>query len=198
MIGDEKLVSFLQQMKASGETIEKLISTTLTEHFLFVPTKARYFIPASPEDFHRGNQMVLYFPDDMNRRLAFLLISSNVFYWHWRVFGDGFDVTSRDVLKFPLPTSIINSPEIDRLSSKLLATVPECRVTKLNAGKLIANLNFNKRMDILLEIDDWIVSSVAPDLELPRGVFAQSKSNSFLQQLEIVSAEQDESDFGES
>ena len=63
-----------------------------------------------------------------------------------------------------------------------------------NSGKLIANLNFNKRMDVLLEIDNWIVSSVAPDLELPQDVFAQSKSNSFLQQLDIAGVAQDESE----
>jgi len=74
---------------------------------------------------------------------------------------------------------------VDRLAQKLMAVVPECRVTKLNAGKLIANLNFNKRMDILLEIDRWIVSLAAPDLGLPERIFAQSKSPSFLQPLQF-------------
>ena len=90
-------------------------------------------------------------------------------------------MTSRNVLDFPLPTLEPDPTRLDELAAKLMGAVPECRVTKLNAGKLIANINFNKRMDILLEIDDWIISLVAPDLELPRGIFAESKSNSFLQ-----------------
>jgi len=40
-------------------------------------------------------------------------------------------------------------------------------------------------MDILLEIDRWIVSLAAPDLGLPERIFAQSKSPSFLQPLQF-------------
>lgn len=181
MIGDERLVTFLQRLQATGRTIKELVADETAKYRLFVPTKSRYFIPASPEDLQRRNQMTLSFVDEQSYRYALALISSNVFYWHWRVFGDGFDVTLRNVLRFPLPAPEPDSAQLDRLAAKLMAAVPECRVTKLNAGKLIANINFNKRMDILLEIDDWIISLVAPDLELPRGIFAESKSNSFLQ-----------------
>jgi len=186
MIGEENLVAFLQRLQATNLTIENLVTDEVTQYKLFVPTKARYFIPASPEDLQRRNQMVLTFPDEESYKYAFVLISSNVFYWHWRVFGDGFDVTLRDVLGLPLPSPKPDTERLGELAAKLRAVLPECRVTKLNAGKLIANLNFNKRIDVLLEIDNWIVSLVAPGLELPRDVFAQSKSNSFLRPLEIA------------
>ena len=50
-------------------------------------------------------------------------------------------------------------------------------------------------MDILLEIDNWIVKNVAPELKLPRDAFAQCKSNSFLHPLdfsELLVAEEPE------
>ena len=40
-------------------------------------------------------------------------------------------------------------------------------------------------MDILLDIDEWIVKQVAPDMDLPRGIFAQYKSHSLLRPLDL-------------
>lgn len=61
----------------------------------------------------------------------------------------------------------------------------DCATFKMNCGEPVPNYNFNKRMDILLDIDDWIVKHVAPDLNLPRDIFAQYKSNSFLRPLDL-------------
>ena len=162
MIGDMALVDFLQNMQKNGLTIKNLVSDSNndTTFKLFVPTRARYFIPASPEDFHRNNQMVLSFSSKEKFNLAFILISSNVFYWFWRAFGDGFDVAPRDVYDFPLPNMFIQQEKIDKLAEKLNSVIPECRVYKLNGGKLIPNINFNKRPDILQQIDQWICESL--------------------------------------
>lgn len=40
------------------------------------------------------------------------------------------------------------------------------------------NINFNKRMDLLISIDNWIITNVAPDLGLSSEDFLWSKSNS--------------------
>lgn len=61
------------------------------------------------------------------------------------------------------------------------------RASHQKADGQIQNIDFNKRMDILLDIDDWIVRHIAPDLDLPRGIFAQYKSNSFLRPLDLAS-----------
>ena len=47
------------------------------------------------------------------------------------------------------------------------------------------NYNFNQRIDVLLGLDEWLVRQVAPDLDLPRDIFAQYKSNSFLRPLDL-------------
>ena len=66
-----------------------------------------------------------------------------------------------------------------------LSAAESCATYHLKWGEWLPNYNFNKRMDILLDIDDWIVKHVAPDLNLPRDIFAQYKSNSFLRPLDL-------------
>jgi hypothetical protein len=61
----------------------------------------------------------------------------------------------------------------------------ECTTYKTFRGERIPNYNFNRRMDILLDIDAWIIRHIAPDLNLPRDIFAQYKSNSFLRPLDL-------------
>jgi hypothetical protein len=52
-------------------------------------------------------------------------------------------------------------------------------------GEKVPSYNFNKRMDVLIELDEWILKQVSPDLDLPSDIFAQSKSNSFLRPLDL-------------
>jgi len=49
----------------------------------------------------------------------------------------------------------------------------------------IVGYNLNKHMDILMDIDTWIVQQAAADLNLPRNVFAEHKASSFLRPLDV-------------
>ncbi len=71
------------------------------------------------------------------------------------------------------------------LRDALLSAAEQCTTYQIKWGEKIPNYNFNKRMDILLDIDEWIVKHVAPDFSLPRDIFAQYKSNSFLRPLDL-------------
>lgn len=189
MVGDTQLVPFLKQLQSSGRTIQSLLekpSRQADKYSLFVPTRARYFIPASPEDFKRNNQMTLNFSSEENYNLAFILISSNVFYWFWRAHGDGFDVAKRDVYNFPLPTLQQSKDEISNLAKMLHDVIPECRVFKKNSGKLIPNINFNNRIDVLMLIDEYICRKLGFEDNFDIGIFAQKKSNSFMQQYDLL------------
>jgi len=115
--------------------------------------------------------------------LARVLINSNVFYWYWRAFGDGFLLNVEVLSTFPVPNDP-GSGYLD-LATRLDEVTAACISFKMFRGERIPNFNFNKRMDILLDIDDWIVRQVAPDLDLPRDIFAQYKSNSFLRPLDL-------------
>ena len=176
----------MRKLQSRESTIKDLTTKEEPKYKLYIPTRARYFIPASPEDLQRNNQMVLGFSNIIDYKYAFILISGNVFYWYWRVYGDGFDVAAREVLNFPCPTKTPDVHEIEALANELESAIPECRVYKLNAGKMIPNINFNKRIDILLKIDKWIVETIAPNLEIPIEIFAQKKSNSFMQDYQLL------------
>jgi hypothetical protein len=194
MIGDQVLVPFLEQLKSGKRLIRDLTAEADSgaKKQLFVPTRARYFIPASPEDFHRNNQMNLAFSSNQDFDYAFILISSNIFYWYWRVFGDGFDVAPRDVLEFPLPTPTPNSKEVQELAAQLKAVIPECRVHKLNGGKLIPNLNFNKRIDVLMKIDRWVCKVMGFEEKFSTDIFVHKKSNSFMKSFMTTDNDQED------
>ncbi len=129
------------------------------------------------------------------RDLAMAVLNSNVFYWLWCVLGDGFHVTSNNVELMVLPDVPKGDSETQYLRDALLQVAEECVTYHSKWGERIPNYNFNKRMDILLDIDAWIVRHLAPDLNLPRDIFAQYKSNSFLRPLDlsaILGAEEEE------
>lgn len=193
MVGDKNLVQFLEKLQSRPTRIKDLISKKGSKYKLFVPTRARYFIPASPEDLQRSNQKILNFSNLFDYRYAFVLLSSNVFYWYWRVYGDGFDVYSREILDFPCPLRKPKPYEIEVLADELESVIPECRVYKRNAGKMIPNINFNKRMDVLIHIDRWIVNTIDPNFKESIEIFAQKKSNSFIQDFSPLSDYDEES-----
>ncbi len=85
--------------------------------------------------------------------------------------------------------AFLSIPEGDEeliiLRDTLLQTAEECKTYHNKLGMHIVGYNFNKRMDILLAIDNFILRSIAPNIDLPRGIFAQYKSPSFLRPLQF-------------
>lgn len=79
----------------------------------------------------------------------------------------------------------MNEAETVKLRDSLLQAAGSCATYQIKWVERIPNYNFNKRMDLLLEIDDWIVRHVAPGMNLPRDIFAQYKSSSFLRPLDL-------------
>jgi hypothetical protein len=191
-LGNPRLVSFWRAAVAYGNSIGQLLyrpeknsGNSRDLNWLFVPNTTRYFITAMPFQFKRSEMNAFGFEDSWTRDVAFLALNSNVFYWVWHMLGDGFHVTLSNVCAMVLPKAPSGDAEVARLRDALLGVAPFCATAKVRSGESIPNYNFNKRMDILLEIDDWIVRHVAPDLNLPCDAFAQYKSNSFLRSLDL-------------
>ena len=153
--------------------------------YMFVPDAVGYFITAMPFAFKKNKLNAVPFVDEWTRDLAMLSINSNIFYWLWCVIGDGFDVPLSNLLSMVYPNVASDDAQTLQLRDKLMASSDECATFHSQNGEMIPNYNFNKRMDILLDIDDWILKHVAPDLNLPRDIFAQYKSNSFLRPLDL-------------
>lgn len=183
-IGNDKLVQFLEHLRSCKHTLANYTEKE-GQAYLCVQSAACYFISAVPVDLHRRNQEMFYFENEIIRNLIFSIINSNVFYWYWRSRSDGFWVSREQILSMPLPDLQIDNEELLRLAERLWKDSGDYAVEQNINGKQITSYYFNKRMDILLDIDAWIVQHVAPELNLARDTFAQYKSNSFLRPLDL-------------
>ncbi|MEN6520526.1 MAG: DNA methyltransferase [Armatimonadota bacterium] len=191
-LGAPRLRAFWLRITSGERTGSEVCRTILSEsqkdteaeHFLIVPRAVNYFLSAFPVRIARNKVLTLTFNCQYDRDLMGILVNSNVFYWYWRVFGDGFVTNVDTVACFPVPELPVD--DVSALANELWNAAPHCKVS-ITKGIEVPNYNFNKRMDILLKIDDLIVRNVAPDLALPRGIFAQYKSNSFLRPLDLAS-----------
>lgn len=124
---------------------------------LYLPKAIRYFISAIPIDLERPNTIELKVNPDLYHTVH-IILNSNVFYWWWRVYGNGFQVEKKDIMNFPLLP--VDPKLAEKYSKKLDAAIDECRVFKHNAGKQIPNINYNYRQDILKEIDALLLESI--------------------------------------
>ena len=175
-LGSARLGEFLNRWEACPHRLGESFSRSGSDS-LVVPKTAGYYIAAYPEEMERTKQTVLRFRSRQDRDLAMILINSSAFFWFWRVYGDGFDVTSGLVGRCPVfqPN---DAAETSSLVLELTGALQECTVYKAYRGVDVPNVNFNKRMDILCRIDEWIIRHVAPDLDVTPTDFLWAKSSS--------------------
>ena len=185
-IGSSQIAHFwlcLKNMKRtfSDLCLEKFAETRRPNPqsiFLTVPRATRYFISATPGAMARNKVLSFSFKTKDDMDLARVLLNSNVFYWYWRAFGDGFCLGTDLVASFPIPNHV--DDEYTNLAKLLDAVQEQCATSNKFRGQTIPSYNFNKRIGILINIDEWIMKQVIPDMDLPKDLFAQYKSNSFL------------------
>ena len=170
MIGSQPDRKLLDLMLTSPQVIGDTFGEGEKE--LFMTKAVRYFITATPTDLKRKNSMVLPIKAQ-SYPVVHVLLNSNAFYWWWRVMGNGFQISRSDVELFPLIQ--IDHDFAIEMSYRLLRAEKECRVFKKNAGKMIPNINFNYRQDLLLEIDAEVMKALGLTDSSP---FLTSKSNS--------------------
>jgi hypothetical protein len=117
---------------------------------LYIPKAIRYFITGIPIDLERPNTILLRVDSEFYE-LIHSTINSNLFYWWWRVNGNGFQVEMKNVLSFPLLP--LKREKAVEFSSQLDDCLDQCRVFKHNAGKQIPNINYNFKQNLLQSID---------------------------------------------
>ncbi len=193
-LGDSQLVQFLQELKAYGRNVgssvyrppQKPEEKSLPPpplYPLYIPRFARYFITALPMAIRNTGLHVLAWEREWTRDVAMIALNSNVFYWLWCALGDGLDVTIDNIEMMVMPDVSEDDLETLRLRDTLLNITAECITYQNKGAERIPNYNFNRRMDVLIDIDQWVVKHIAPSLHLPQDIFAQYKSNSFLRPL---------------
>jgi hypothetical protein len=97
-IGNDALTVFWSRLKAMEHTFSDLCTGMFSETrhpdpgsiFLTVPRATRYFISAIPGSMSRNKVLYFSFKEKDDMDLARILLNSNIFYWYWRAFGDGF------------------------------------------------------------------------------------------------------------
>ncbi len=191
-IGDPCLAEFWATFRTTERKIADITQSILSEGvrddaaewFLIVPRAVRYFLSAFPVRVDRNKVLTLTFPDQKSRDLAAVLLNSNVHYWYWLTNGDGFATNADIVANFPAPD--LPQQAVEDLASRLYDALGECATYQANTQ--IPGFNFNRRMDLLLEMDNLIVKHVAPDVKMSRDIFAQFKSNSFLRPLDLMTS----------
>jgi type I restriction-modification system DNA methylase subunit len=190
-IGKPELAHFWMRLNQNKQKLSDLSKEIYSESrrpeandiFLTIPRAAYHFVSATRGSLPRNKVLSVSFYKENDMKLAQALLNSNVFFWYWRAFGDGFCLNVDLLATFPLPRH--ESDEYIGFADQLHSVLKECTTFKMFRGEKIPSYNFNRRMDILLRIDNWIVRNVAPDLNLPKDIFAQYKSNSFMGSLDL-------------
>jgi len=156
MLENRQDVELYRKLKRQKNTIS---DTTVKQggRVLFIPKAIRYFITAVPFDLERPNTIQLRVSEQYYH-LIHSTLNSNLFYWWWRVNGNGFQVEMKDILSFPILT-LENQIAVE-FSGKLDDAVDDCRVFKHNAGKQIPNINYNYKQELLQELDKALLRTI--------------------------------------
>jgi hypothetical protein len=156
MLESKQDLELFRKLKRQKNTI----SDTIVKEggrILFIPKAIRYFITAVPFDLERPNTIQLRVSDE-SYHIVHSTLNSNLFYWWWRVNGNGFQVEMKDILSFPI--LVVGDKLAAEFSRKLDIAVDDCRVFKHNAGKQIPNINYNFKQDLLQEIDVALLKTI--------------------------------------
>ena len=156
MLESKQDLELFRKLKRQKDTI----SDTIVKEggrVLFIPKAIRYFITAVPFDLERPNTIQLRVSEEYYQ-IVHSTLNSNLFYWWWRVNGNGFQVEMKDILSFPI--LVVGDKMAAEFSRKLDVAVDDCRVFKHNAGKQIPNINYNFKQDLLQEIDVALLKTI--------------------------------------
>lgn len=131
--------------------LRQLLSKNKTNYVLYVPSTPRYYITASKRKLNRSSYHELYFNNEQDLNLAYLILNSSYAYWWWRI-ADGGMTLSAEVLKnVRVDTSLV-------LNQNLIAELEQeentCLVSKVNAGKVNENIKHSE--GLISRIDNFL------------------------------------------
>jgi len=155
MLADEEDLALYRRMKDINSTVGDVVSAEGVE--IHIPKAIRYFVTALNYNLGRPNTLLLKVEKEYASSVR-MMLNSNLFYWWWRVMGNGFQVEMKDVKSFPLFD--LDQKKVARFHQQLVSAEEECKVFKRNAGKDIPNINFNFRQDLLQKIDKFVLESI--------------------------------------
>lgn len=166
--GTEKFYSEIKNKKP----IKSLLSKSETDYCLIVPSTPRYYISASKTDLSRSSFHKLFFNNEADMNLSYVLINSSYMYWWWRIVSDGMSLSKDNLVSLPLIENLnVDDNEIVSLIDKLENSEKINKVVKMNAGK--ANENIKHPFDLIDSLNKKILS----DNELIENIVKSHKNS---------------------
>lgn len=176
----------IRKLRSYNKTIGDVIDKENGD-VIFVGKAVRYFITGLQNDNLGRDNMIELRIEQKYFNLIHVIINSNLFYWWWRINGNGFQVELDDILTFPLIE--IEETISEKKSHELIDCIEECRGFKNNAGKKIPYVNYNIRQDLLQEIDRELFSKIG--LEMHERIFTCKSNSIFSDMSRLVGYEQE-------
>ena len=156
LLGDKWTKNILMQALSTNRKIGDTVVDS-GRYRLFVPSAIRYFTTASREDLNR-NQLEITFDSIEDRNLAQVIIVSSYFYWYWRIYGNGFQISLENLVSAPMPTAEAASsrrPDITRMADRMHGLRKKLSVSKSNKGE-IANIKYDLDTKLMNDLDGLV------------------------------------------
>ncbi|MCY3753414.1 MAG: hypothetical protein OXG99_04905, partial [Alphaproteobacteria bacterium] len=164
----ELLLALLRQRRSVGDLSSARPRPGLS---LGLPQTGYQYVPALPlGTVAPRNENPLHFRDEEDRLLALAALNGHVFYGWWLMTGDGFHVSAWMAVRFGLPDAWMHEgPERKHalgLAWRLIDAIPDCTVSKLNAGERWYNADyFSGAPDLVEELDRLHIGSLGLPVE---------------------------------
>lgn len=109
-IGREEIHSILKKLSTFGRKVSDVECSNGCDHSLYFSRGSRYWLsPMLDRHYSSGSIKTIDFDNELNQRLAFLIVHSSLFYLYWMTYGDQFHLNKGQIRKFPFPSQkIIN------------------------------------------------------------------------------------------
>lgn len=120
----------------NNNNLESIISSSPTDYVLYVPSTPRYYISASKRNLNRSSIKRIYFDNEENLNIAYVLLNSAYFYWWWRVVDGGMTISTTTIKTLPL----LKIDNIKTMVALLEDSENKNIVSSKNAGKIQENI----------------------------------------------------------
>lgn len=151
------LQEFYRQLEGRP-TLGSYLSSSPTDHVLYIPAAPRYFISALKRPVSRSSMKKIYFHNNDDLHLAYILLNSSIMYWWWRVMDGGMTLALETIKSLPMPRFNINFDLINRLEDSEINN----KVYKKNAGSLHENVKHD--VDLVSMLNEHIAPNYSKRL----------------------------------
>ena len=111
----------------------------------------------------------IFFYTEEERNLVLLLLGGKMFFSHWLIWGDEFDVTKDDLLSFCFPFKSLSGKDKEKLqdlAKEFIIGLEKTVQYKLNAGKQVGTYNTSRLWSITDSADRIFLKYIASEPQI--------------------------------